>query len=226
MTGLAIGAAVALVVLAVAGGIRRARAQQAAKERQLVQNGFRPCDGDSRQLTAVVRTLHDSTEVEVCKPWKRDGADAAIYWYEVSTPSSDEHPRVAADEFLCRIQRTSRQPFVLYLAPVKLAPGLGTKLLEGVLAMSAPPSLHKLEVPQPLRSRGVLAAYGPAGTSIRELLDDDDLALLSEGARHGIFAIRGEGDQCALELTGAYGGKVAGRVSWEDTYSFVRRAAG
>jgi hypothetical protein len=86
--------------------------------------------------------------------------------------------------------------------------------------------LHKLEVPESLRSRGVLAAFGPRGASIQDLLDDEKLAVLSEGARHGIFAIRGEGDQCAMELTSSYGGKAGGHVSWEDTWSFVRRAAG
>jgi len=226
MIALAVGAGLGVAVLAAGFGIRKTREQRAARERLLVQSGFRPCDGEGTQLVEIVRTLHHSTDLDVCKPWKRDGADAAIYWYEVGSEGSHDQQRTASDEFLCTIKRTARQPYALFLFPVKLERGFGLKMIEGALAMAAPKGLHKLELPESMRSRGVLAAYGPQGASLQDLFDDETLEVLSQGARYGIFAIRGAGDQCAMELTSSYGKKVLGSVTWQDTWSFVQRAAG
>jgi len=224
--GLAVGAGLAIVVLAVAFGIRRTRQRHAEQERQLVQSGFRRCEAEEVQLAEVVRSMHESSSLEVHKPWKREGAEAAFYWYEVASPGSHDHQRVAADEFLCTIKRSSKEPFALFLSPVRIERGFGSKMLESVLSLAAPAGLHKLEVPESLRSRGVYGAFGPQGASIQDLVDEGKLAVLSDAGRHGIFAIRGDGERCAMELTSAYGRKASGRVSWQDTWSFVQRAAG
>jgi hypothetical protein len=222
----AVLAILTLAGVVVARAVRGQRQREAAQELLLIRSGFRPCDGDAAHLATVVRSLRKSTEFEVRSPWKWDGGDAAIHWYEAVTEDAESRNRLACDEFLCTLRRPTQAPLLLYLSPAKLEKGLGTRLIEKLLVVTAPPGFHKLDHSASAHASEILAAFGPQGASWGDLVDPDQLALFARGARHGVFVIRCSGEHCALELLGAQARKMMQPIGWPDTWSFVRQVAG
>ncbi len=214
----------AVAVAAVAGGVRAARRRAAAQTQRLLQLGFAPCEAELSQLQDIARRLRSSSEFDVRRAWKRSGSAGPIHWYEVIQARRDE-PANASDEFLCTLRRRSREPFVLYLKPVPLDRGFRSSLIENLLAFTTPRHLEKIDLGNGAYAQSVLAAFCPKGTGLSELIDEEQLQLLAQGARHGIFAIRGEGEHCSLKLLGAYAAKSLAPVSWEDTCTFVEKIA-
>lgn len=225
MEAFVIVAILAIVAAATFRGIREMRAQEAAQKQLLVQSGFSPCDAEQGRLEEIVRSLRDSAAFRVRNPWKRTSARGTVYWYEVSSEAAGDNQRVAADEFLCSVVRPSPQPFLLYLKPTPLK-GLGSRLIEKLVTVFAPPRLHALDLPPDAHSEALLAAFGPRSAAIQDLVDAEKLALFAQGARHGVFAVRGQGDHCALELFGAQARKALQSTGWLDTWAFVQQLAG
>lgn len=225
MVALVILAILTLAGVVVTAGVRKARRQQAAQEQVLKRHGFKPCEGGVTHLEAGVRSLRGSSRFELRRPWERITEDAAVYWYEVGADDADSKQRIAADEFLFTLRRPSEQPFLLYLSPTKLGKGLGARVIEKLLVVTAPPGLQKLAPPASAHATNVLAAFGPPDASWSDLVDADQLALFAGAARYGVFAIRCRGEHCALEMFSAYARKAMEPVTWDQTWSFVRRVA-
>jgi hypothetical protein len=226
MVGFAIAAILTIAATLVWRSVHTMRARAAAQGQALVQNGFRTCDGDRARLESRVESLRGAPGFEVREVWRRGDGDDAIYWYEVRSRTAQPENRVVADEFLCTLRRPSEQPLLLYLQPVKLGTGLGGRLIDKLLVVTAPAGMRKLDLAGAEPADGVLAAFGPEGTSLGELLSEQQLAVLARGARRGVFVIRAAGDDCAMELLGAYARKATAPVSWQETWSFVRQVAG
>lgn len=222
MTVLVVVAIVLLVGATVWWSIRTTRAAQAATTQGLVQSGFAPCAEDAPRIEEIVRSVRQSREFEVRKPWKRMLRGAPVYWYEVVSNAGSEEHRVAADEFLCPLRRGSRQPFVLYLKPTN---GAGSRILEKLIGVLEHSDLQALERPQNGQEDVFLAAFGPRGAKLHEMFDARDLSLFARGGQHGIFVIRGQGDHCTLELLGGPARKALGSTDWLDTWSFVQQAS-
>ena len=219
--GMVLGILTAVIALIVLSAVRRMRALKAAQKQLLEQNGFSPCDAEARHLEEIVRSLRGSSRLRVRRPWKRAsmrGGD--VYWYELSAGNQDES---ASEEFLFSLRRSSSEPFLLYLRPPMLRKGLGSRLMEKLLTVTAPRRLHKLDLSDDTKSDALLAAFGPRDSSLHELVDADKLAVLAQGACHGVFAVRGAGDHCALELHRTHARKAVEHGGWLDTWSFVQR---
>lgn len=226
MVAFTVLAILTIAAILVSRSVRRAREHEAAQEQMLVQNGFKTCADDKALLDGMVRALRNSPVLGVRTAWKRGTGDAAIYWYEVSSPSGESPGRLVADEFLCTLGRRSQQPLLLYLQPVKLGKGAGARLIENLIIVTAPEGLSKLDISGSKHSEGILAAFGPEGASIDDLLDAEQLAVLARGARYGVSAVRAVGNHCTLELFSAYARKGMPPVSWLETWSFVRQVEG
>ena len=226
MVPAAVVVALAIAALVVVGLVRKERACAAAQEQALIRNGFSRCDGDAPQLETVVRLLRNSSEFEVHRPWKRQVDDTVVYRYEVSREDAESTQRILDDEFLCTLKRPSEQPILLYLSPATLGKGIGAQLIEKLLVITAPRGLEKLDPSASAHSASILAAFGPPGVPLGDLVDPEQLALFARGARHGIFAIRCHGEHCALELFGAYARRAMEPIRWEETWSFVRQVVG
>ena len=220
--GVVLGILTAVIALVVISSVRKWRALKAAQKQLLEQSGFSPCETETGHLEEIVRSLRDSTRFKVKKPWKRRslrGGD--VYWYEVISGNQDDSS--ASEEFLCSLRRSSSQPFLLYLRPPMVKKGLGSRLMERVLTFTAPRGMHKLDLSGDAKSDALLAAFGPHDTTLHQLVDAETLAVLAQGARHGVFAIRGVGDHCTLELYGSHARKAVEHGGWLDTWSFVQR---
>jgi hypothetical protein len=219
-------AVIGLFAVLIAGSVRRARARMEELRQQLVQSGYRVCDPtETRRLEGLVRTLHGDSNLQVRRPWKR-GQDAdTVYWYEVRTQSSGDHQGVASDEFLCTLRRRSSAPLFLFIKPAELREGFAAKTMRKVLAATAPPGLHALDLKGSRHSEHFLAAFGPQGASLSDLVDDDVLASFARAGDHGINAVRCRDDLCAFELHGAYARRVMKDVRWQESWSYVRRIA-
>jgi len=214
-----LGILTAVIALLVISSVRKMRALKAAQKQLLEQSGFSPCEAEASHLDEIVRSLRDSSRFRVHKPWKRRSIRGDVYWYEVS--SGDRDHTSASEEFLCSLRRSSSEPFLLYLRPPMFKKGLGSRLMEKLLTVTTPRGLHKLEISSEAKSDALLAAFGPRDSSLHDLVDADKLAVLAQGARHGVFAIRGVGDHCALEMYGTHARKTVG--GWMYTWSFVQR---
>jgi hypothetical protein len=225
MEALAVFVVLVLVTGAIAGTVRRTRAQRAAEAGRLFQVGFRECPGEAGVLAGVVRELHGSERLELRRPWKRATSGEPVYWYEVRSESGAERTSVAADEFLCTLPRPSPEPCVFYLKPEGLGSGLGARLLGQTLSALAPDGLHPLDLGREPRSAALLAAFGPRGASLERLLGPDLADLLAQAGKHGVFAVRARGDRCALEVLGHYARKAKSAPDWRQSWSFVEGLA-
>ena len=213
--GMVLGILTAVIALLILTSVRKMRALQAAQKQMLEQSGFRPCEAEASHLEEIVRSLRDSSQFRVRKPWKRPSIRGDVYWYEVN--SSDRDNTSDSEEFLCSLRRSSSEPFLIYLRPPMVKKGIGSRLMEKLLTVTAPRGLHKLDLSSDAKSDALLAAFGPRDSSLQELVDADKLAVLAEGARHGVFTIRGVGDHCALELYTTPARKTV--AGWLDTWS-------
>ena len=211
--------------VALCWSIRKTRRRQAAENQLLLQNGFQPCEGEKARLEAVVRSLRRSSDWEVRRAWKRTGMDGPVYWYEASADGGRDHSRLAADEFLCTLRRPSKQPFVLYLKPQPFKNGFASRMLEKLIAVTNEAGLEALARPENGPATALLAAFGPKGARLSDLLDEATLDRLARGAAHGVFAIRGQDEHCALELLGHQYRKALGCTDWLDTWRFVQQVA-
>ncbi len=212
----------AVAVAAVVAGIRAARRRAEAQTQRLLVRGFAPCE--SEPLQDIVRRLQSSEQLEVRKAWTRSGSGGPIHWVVVVQAQGDG-PVNASDEFLCTLRRRSREPFVLYLKPVPMGRGFRSSLIENFLDFIMPNHLEKVELGNGAHAESLLAAFCPKGMVLSEVIDDELLHLLAQGAQHGIYAIRAEGEHCSFEQLGAHAAKSLGPVSWEDTCAFVERIA-
>ena len=220
------GALIVLAVVLIMNSVRRARARLEQQRQLLVQSGYRQCDPtEARRLEGLVRTLHGDNDLHVRRPWKRGQDDDTVYWYEVSTESSHDHHRVASDEFLCTLRRSSRAPLVLFLKPAGMGEGIGASLVRQVIAATAPPGLHALDLRSVAGADRFLAAFGPLGETLRDLLHDDAMNVLAGAGEHGIMTVRCRDDLCAFELLGAYARRAQKDVGWQESWSFVKRIA-
>jgi hypothetical protein len=221
---------VAIVILAgaaaaVGAGIRAARRRAEAQRQRFRLRGFVPCETEAAQLQEIVRRLWDEGEVEVRNAWRRGGQLEPIYWYEVHQAGRPDGPSSASDEFLCRLRRRSAEPFVLYLKPAPMKTGFASRMIENLLAFTACRNLERIELGDDSAATAMLAAFGPRGKVLADLLDDELLQLLAQGARHGFFAIRGHGEHCSLETMGAFASKLGVKVTWEDSCAFAEQVA-
>lgn len=209
-------------VVAAAAGIRAARHSAHAQTQRLLQRSFAPCE--TEPLQDLVRRLQSSEQLEVRRAWKRSGSGGPIHWVEVVQAHGDR-PVNASDEFLCTLRRRSSEPFVLYLKPMPMGRGFRSSLIENLLTFTMPRHLEKVELGNGALAEFLLAAFCPKGLVLSEVIDDALLQILAQGAQHGIYAIRAEGEDCSFELFGAPAAKSLGPVSWEDTCAFVEKIA-
>jgi hypothetical protein len=182
--------AVALLASKLAHQRRTTRAQRAALE----QLGFRPCPDETGRLEAIVAGIacNRGFRYEVREP-KRLPGEPAVYHYLkfCHRDAGDDAPVEAEEEILFPLARGSTSGLVLVVKPSSIAPGLATRLL-GALASAPwdvqPDDLQRLEIPRDLENTNLIAALGPPGARLYDLVDARTVGVvLGLGDAGGMF---------------------------------------
>ena len=197
---------------------RKSKAASAA----MASLGFTPCPEETASLTATVRTLHGTSNIEVRRAEKLKTRAGPIYRYEVHL-LHDDTPS-ASEEFLLPMKRKSDRPMVLFMLPQGLDDGLARRMLEKLTAILSPAGLAPVDVPPPLRS-SVLSALAPEGSELYDLIDDRELTQLRQAARLGFFVVRASGPHCALEVLSDYGQRMLPSFDLATAARYVRELA-
>lgn len=171
--------AAGLLTLSLLRQQRRRREEKAA----FAQLGFTPCPEQKSWLEATVTALENNRgfQYQVRDPKRLPGEPAVYYYVKVRRrDQSDEEP-MAGQEILFPLERPSPAGLLLLVKPSSLAPGLATRILGAVAGApwnAQPDDLHPLELPLDLKDTNLVAALGPSGASLYDLVDGPTLAVV------------------------------------------------
>ncbi len=189
------------VWIAVAARTRR-RAQQTALE----QLGFVPCPEKKAWLEETIAGIENNKgyRYEVREPRQLRGEPAIYHYVKVRHDSSNDDPMVE-EEILFPLKRASAGGLVLTVKPSAVAPGLATRLL-GTLAAgpwdSQPDDLERIEVPLDLKNTNLLAALGPAGSTLYDHINSGALTVMQGLGDAGAMIVRARDSWCIVASTG------------------------
>ena len=111
----------------------------------------------------------------------------------------------AEDELLFSLKRPSASGLVLAVKPSTLPSGLATRMLGAVAGAhrdAQPGDLHRLDLPLDLKDTNLLAAIGPAGASLYDLVDTHTLGVVLGLGDLGAMYVRFRGEWCAIAGVG------------------------
>lgn len=200
--------AIAAFVLAAIGLAARVvvghRRQQRARAELLERVGFRPCPEEKDTLQATVARLANDRDHEyrVEQPRRLPGPVPVYHYVKVRDGDGTRETRDAYDELLFRLRRPAPRPVVLFLKPTSLPPGIATRLIGAAAAgpwSTQPDDLERLELPPDLRHTNLLAALGPKGASLYDLVDTRVLGVAQALGDAGGMTLRLRDEWCAVE---------------------------
>jgi hypothetical protein len=203
LAGLAGLAVVALLARSIVAQVGRSRARAAAIE----QLGLRPCPEEKARLEETVARIECNSgyRYEVRDPRRLAGEPAVYYYVKLRHRDTRDDP-VVEEEILFPLKRRSAGGLVLIVKPSSLKSGLAVRML-GTLATTAfdaqPDDLHRLTLPPDLRDGNLVAALGPRGASLYDLIDERALGVAQGlGDAGGIF-VRLRDGWCSVAGTSA-----------------------
>ena len=198
-------AGVVLVVVALAAWTFTAhRKRQKALGELLQRLGFRPCPAEKGTLEGIVNGIVNDRDhhYRVEKPQRLPGDPAIYYYVKLRDRQDADEQRDAGEELLFRLRRRSPAAALLFVKPSALAPGLATRLLG---AMAGGPwstqsdDLKRLELPADLKDSNLLAALGPEGASLYDVVDSRLLSVVQGLGDAGGMIVRLRDDWCVVE---------------------------
>jgi hypothetical protein len=203
-------AAVVLAAIALTTWVVIAHRRQQKELKQLLERlGFRPCPAEQAALEAiVVQVVNDKDHrYQVDEPHRLGTGEPAVYYYvKVRDRVGPDDERDAGQELLFRLKRRSRAAALLFLKPSSIKPGIATRMLAAAASgpwSTQPDDLTRLELPADLKDTNLLAALGPAGASLYDLVDAKLLAVVQGLGDAGAAAVRLRDDWCAVEAGSA-----------------------
>lgn len=190
---------IAGVILAVMTSTRDA----CARRRFLEEYDFRPCQAERSDLEARVRALLGDLgiHVQVLRPCRRHLPGRTVHFFTLHQYRTSQDAR-AARVFLLPLARRTHQPCTLFLKPSALPEGWLTRGLRALIKLrsgACPGGSAPLDLPHDPEAENLLGAQGPAGTSIRELIDGDLLRQLLQAGSVGFLTVHCRGNDCLLE---------------------------
>jgi hypothetical protein len=198
-------AGVVLVVVALAAWAFTAhRKRQRALGELLERLGFRPCPAEQGTLEGIVKGIVNDRDHRylVEQPQRLAGVPAIYYYVKVRDTKHPDEQRDAGEELLFRLRRRSPAAALLFVKPSSLAPGLATRLISSVAAgpwSTQPDDLKRLELPADLKDTNLLAALGPEGASLYDVVDAKLLSVIQGLGDAGGMIVRLRDDWCVVE---------------------------
>src|SRR5688572_28486260 len=174
LIGLAVAGFVAWVVTST---VRQTRARKAALDRL----GFAPCPDRKAWLEERVTQMEASAgdRYEVREPRRLPG-DREIYYYVKTRHGSGDDSAFTEEEVLFPLGRRSAGPLRLVVKPSSIPAGLATRMLSSIAKTGSgrADALHALELPRDRSDRNLIAALGPRGATLYDLVDGSTLGVL------------------------------------------------
>ena len=194
--------AVGLLLWTVTAQRRRDRAQRSLAE----QAGFRPCPERKTWLEETITRIECNRgfRYEVRDP-KRLEREPAVYYY-IKVRHSDEQIPLVEEEILFPLKRQSAAGLVLTVKPSSLALGLGTRMIAAVATRpgeAQPDDLERLELPRDLTGTNLLAALGPPGAKLYDLVDSRTISVVQTLGDAGALSVRFRDAWCTVAAVGA-----------------------
>jgi hypothetical protein len=174
-----IGLAVAgFIAWAVTSTVRQSRARKAALDRL----GFTPCPDRKAWLEERITRMEANAgdRYEVGEPRRLPG-DPEIYYYVKTRHGSGDESAFAEEEILFPLERASTGPLRLVVKPSSIPSGLAARMLGSIAKMPArgrSDGLQGLELPRDRSDKNLVAALGPVGASLYDLVDGSTLGVL------------------------------------------------
>ena len=203
-TGL-VAAAVVLVVAALAAWAFTAHRKRQKALRELLERvGFRPCPAEKGTLEGIVNGIVNDRDHHylVEQPQRLAGNPAIYYYVKVRDARHADEERYAGEELLFRLRRRTPAGALLFVKPSSLAPGVATRLLGAVASgpwSTQPDDLMRLELPADLKDTNLLAALGPEGASLYDVVDAKLLSVIQGLGDAGGMIVRLRDDWCVVE---------------------------
>jgi hypothetical protein len=190
--------AAALVVWSVARQRRRDREQKQSLQRL----GFYACPEKKKWLEETITRIENNRgyRYEVRDP-KRLPGDSAVYYYHKLRHQQPDEDAEGEEEILFPLKRRSPAGLVLTIKPTALAPGRATRLL-GALAAgpwdSQPDDLQRIDVPRELANTNLVAALGPPGARLYDLVDERVVSAIQGLGDAGGMFVQFRDDWCLV----------------------------
>jgi hypothetical protein len=200
-----VAAAVVLVMAALAAWAFTAhRKRQKALRETLERVGFRPCPAEKDVLEGIVNGIVNDRDhhYRVEQPQRLAGNPVVYYYVKVRDRQDADEQRDAGEELLFRLRRRSPAGALLFVKPSALAPGVATRLLGAAATgpwSTQPDDLARLELPADLRDTNLLAALGPQGASLYDVVDAKLLSVVQGLGDAGGMIVRLRDDWCVVE---------------------------
>lgn len=187
-----------LVVWSVTAQRRKRKAQEGA----LARLGFAPCLDRKNWLEETVAAIENNHgyHYEVHDPQCLPGG-SPLYYYVKRRRRYSHDDWFAEEEILFALKRPSAAGLVLTVKPSSLAPGLATRLIGAVATGpwdAQPDDLHRLELPLDLRDTNLLAALGPRGASLYDLVETQTLSVVQGLGDAGGMFVRFRDTWCSI----------------------------
>jgi len=196
---------VVVVAIALAAWVVTAHRRRQRELRELLERvGFKPCPGERGTLEAlVIRVVNDKDHRYQVEEPQRLAEEPPVYYYvKVRDRQGTDNERDAGQELLFRMRRRAPAASLLFVKPSSLSPGIATRLLAAAASgpwSTQPDDLKRIELPPDLKDTNLLAALGPEGASLYDLVDAKLLAVVQGLGDAGAAAIRLRDDWCAVE---------------------------
>lgn len=191
--GLVFAAVIVVIVI-------RGRASRAARLQRLAEMGFSPAPEETEALAEKIAWLENNAgyHYSVAKPTRANLSGKDVYFYQKSRHRSGSI--YVAEELLLPLSRPSEAGLMLFVKPSGIPAGTATKLI-GAVATGAwdaqPDDLSKLELPVDLQGTNLVGAMGPAGASLYDLIDADQMSRMLGAGDCGAFIILCRGELCS-----------------------------
>jgi hypothetical protein len=195
---------IALIALTVAGlvawgitsSVRRSRVRKAALDRL----GFLPCPDRKGWLEEMVtrREADPTNRYEVREPRRLSG-DPEIFYYVKMRHGGAEDVVVAEEEILFPLQ--SRSALRLVVKPSSIPSGLATRMVSTIAKIPAgarKDSLVGIDLPRDRSDKNLIAALGPRGASLYDLVDSSTLGVLESLGDAGAIFVHVQDGWCTV----------------------------
>jgi hypothetical protein len=191
--------AAALLIWTVTARRRRDQAQRRIAQ----QAGFRPCPEQKAWLEETVARIDCNRDFryEVRDPQRLTGEPPVYYYVKVRHGDHRESIPLAEEEILFPLKRRSADGLVLTVKPSSLAHGFATRMIGAVATGpwdAQPDDLERLELPRDLTGTNVLAALGPPGANLYDLVDSRTLSVVQTLGDAGALSVQFRDAWCTV----------------------------
>ena len=186
--------------------LQRRRGQ--AQKLELEQLGFQPCPEKKAWLQETVARIERNSDdrYEIRNPKRLPGEPAVHFYVKARHGDNRESQPLVEEEILFPLKRPPRAALMLAVKPSSIAPGLATKMLSALATGpwdSQPDDLQRVEIPLDLKDTNLLAAMGPPGASLYDLVDSSMLSVMQGLGDCGAMFIHFRDGWCTVASTHA-----------------------